>query len=65
MQENIIDKNWLALDGDITIDVVPLSPVMNGAMRSASSKLKAEPMERMIALELSFESLDLANYADD
>lgn len=61
MQENLIDKNGMALDGDITIDITPLSPIMNSAMRNAPSSARSEPMERMIALELSFEGLDLAN----
>ena len=65
MQENLIEKTGLALDGDITIDIVPLSPVMNAAMRAAPAKVKKEPMERMIAVELSFESLDLSGDSDE
>ena len=65
MQENLIEKTGLALDGDITIDIVPLSPVMNAAMRSAPAEAKKEPMERMIAVELSFESLDLSGDGDE
>lgn len=65
MQENLIEKSGLALDGDITIDVVPLSPVMNAGMRNAPSAAKQENMERMVALELTFESLDLSGDGDD
>ena len=65
MQENLIEKNGLALDGDITIDVFPLGPVMNQSMRSAPAKARQEPMERMVALELSFQSMDLSNHQED
>tara|TARA_A100001035_G_C27755044_1_gene488420 strand:+ start:1009 stop:1239 length:231 start_codon:yes stop_codon:yes gene_type:complete len=32
MQENLIDKTGLALDGDITLEITPLSPIMNSAV---------------------------------
>ena len=61
MQENLIDKSGFALDGDITIDITPLSPVLSPAMRKAPASMRGEAMERMIALELNFEKLDLSN----
>lgn len=61
MQENLIDKSGFALDGDITIDITPLSPVLSPAMRKAPASMRSESMERMIALELNFEKLDLSN----
>jgi len=61
MQDNIIDKSGWALDGDLTIDIEPLSPILSPALRKAPREVEDELMERMIAVELSFESLDLSN----
>jgi hypothetical protein len=61
MQDNLIDKSGFALDGDITIDITPLSPILSPAMRKAPASMRDQPMERMIALELNFEKLDLSN----
>lgn len=61
MEENLIRNGGFSTDGDITIEITPLSPVLNAGMRTASDGAKKESMERMIALELSFDSLDLSN----
>jgi hypothetical protein len=60
MEENLIRKGGFSTDGDITIEITPLSPVLNSGMRNASSSAKKEQMERMVALELEFENLDMS-----
>lgn len=60
MEENLISKSGFSTDGDIEINIKPLSPILNSAMRNASTSAKKEKMERMIALELEFNSLDLS-----
>ncbi len=61
MQDNLIDQSGWALDGDLTIDITPLSPIMAPNLRKAPANVKSENMERMIAIELNFENLDLSN----
>lgn len=61
MQDNLIDQSGWALDGDLVIDITPLSPIMAPNLRKAPASVKSEPMERMVAIELNFESLDLSN----
>lgn len=85
MEENLIRKGGFSTDGDITIEITPLSPVrhpfrsffaifaafcnfcifsskkvLNSGMRNASASAKKEQMERMVALELEFENLDMS-----
>ena len=85
MEENLIRKGGFSTDGDITIEITPLSPVrhpfssfiaifaafgdfcifsskkvLNSGMRNASTSAKKEQMERMVALELEFENLDMS-----
>ena len=60
MEENLIRNGGFSTDGDITIEIVPLSPVLNSGMRNADSDARSEQMERMIALELEFENLDMS-----
>ena len=47
-------------DGDLTIDIEPLAHFVS-CLRKAPREVEDELMERMIAVELSFESLDLSN----
>lgn len=61
MQDNLIDKSGWALDGDLTIDITPLSPILAPNLRKAPDAVKSDLMERMIAIELNFENLDLTN----
>lgn len=61
MQDNLIDKSGWALDGDLTIDITPLSPILSPNLRKAPATVKKDLMERMIAIELNFENLDLTN----
>ena len=35
MQDNLIDKSGWALDGDLTIDITPLSPILSPNLRKA------------------------------
>ena len=60
MEENLIRNGGFSTDGDITIEIVPLSPVLNSGMRNADSGARGEQMERMVALELEFENLDMS-----
>ena len=52
MQDNLIDKSGWALDGDLTIDITPLSPILSPNLRKAPESVKADLMERMIAIEV-------------
>lgn len=60
MTENLINKGGFSTDGDIDIEITPLSPILNAGMRNAPDSAKSEAMERMVALELEFDSLDLS-----
>ena len=60
MEENLIRKGGFSTDGDIEVEITPLSPILNSQMRNAPEAAKSENMERMIALELSFDGLDMS-----
>lgn len=60
MEENLIRKGGFSTDGDIEVEITPLSPILNSQMRNAPDTAKSENMERMVALELSFDGLDMS-----
>ena len=57
MQESLIDRqSGLNLESDVSIELVPLSPILNDRI----SPDDTTPRERMVALELEFKNLDMS-----
>lgn len=53
MTEHLIDKNSMTLDDDVVIEITPLSPIMSSSVRAAKGEQKNQPMERMVAIQVS------------
>ena len=53
MTEHLIDKNSMTLDNDVVIEITPLSPIMSSSVRAAKGEQKNQPMERMVAIQVS------------
>ena len=53
MTEHLIDKNSMTLDDDIVFEITPLSPIMSSSVRAAKGEQQNQPMERMVAIQVS------------
>tara|TARA_B100000809_G_C14773604_1_gene400326 strand:+ start:289 stop:438 length:150 start_codon:yes stop_codon:yes gene_type:complete len=48
------------MDGDLQLEITPLSPILASGIKNASGDKADELMERMIAVELQFDNLDMS-----